>query len=583
MKTMKSRLLSVLLVSVLLIGTCLAPVASAVLDIKDKECPLIVIKGFAAVPLVKNAGTADEAVVFPTESNDSEAVLKEVIAAIVKGSYKKIADNSWAEFAKEIIPVFTDMFGDLAYNLDGTPVYPEITNKTYDTSLAGYTSDEKEEVASIIGVLYGKELKDELVYSFGYDWRESPIDSAAELNTFIEKVKAETGIDQVNIYAHSMGAAVALAYLSEYGAADNYSSVNNVVFASPAWQGTSLIGNAFTGNISVNGITLESYLVQLSKGSSVAYLASLFISTLATLNGLTEDYVPALNRMINGMLPTLYSDLVMPIFAGMPGIWSMIPADYYDDAKVFMFPDGMDAGFENKLDAYNAIQKNAKSIISDAMSNGVRFADICAYNKQIVPIAGRYCETSDGVIDTVYSSGGAICSPYLTTFEKDYTQAIYDGHNHVSEGLEIDASTCMFPEQTWFYRTLDHSGYKESDGTTDLTMWLLLMYKQFNVYTDAENYPQFLKYNTFDNKVEPQSYKDNGMRGDVNNDGKVTTDDARITLQVAARLTTLNGYQYSKAEVTGDGSITTDDARLILQAAASLVDLDADPEEAPAA
>ena len=57
---------------------------------------------------------------------------------------------------------------------------------------------------------------------------------------------------------------------------------------------------------------------------------------------------------------------------------------------------------------------------------------------------------------------------------------------------------------------------------------------------------------------------------DVNGDGRVNSQDARLTLRAAARLETLEGIYLTAADSDGNGKITASDARKALRAAAKL-------------
>ena len=55
----------------------------------------------------------------------------------------------------------------------------------------------------------------------------------------------------------------------------------------------------------------------------------------------------------------------------------------------------------------------------------------------------------------------------------------------------IDASTCLFPEQVWFFREVAHIGtFYESDFNA-FVFWLLEQEEQPTVWTDADH-PQFM-------------------------------------------------------------------------------------------
>ena len=58
--------------------------------------------------------------------------------------------------------------------------------------------------------------------------------------------------------------------------------------------------------------------------------------------------------------------------------------------------------------------------------------------------------------------------------------------------------------------------------------------------------------------------------GDVNGDGYIHADDARLALRASARLETLSDAQLIAADVNGDGKLFANDARQILRVSAKL-------------
>ncbi len=63
------------------------------------------------------------------------------------------------------------------------------------------------------------------------------------------------------------------------------------------------------------------------------------------------------------------------------------------------------------------------------------------------------------------------------------------------------------------------------------------------------------------------------QKGDVTNDGRVRTEDARLTLRAAIGFIQYKGNPFRAADVDRDGVVTTADARLILRCAIGLEDL----------
>ena len=63
------------------------------------------------------------------------------------------------------------------------------------------------------------------------------------------------------------------------------------------------------------------------------------------------------------------------------------------------------------------------------------------------------------------------------------------------------------------------------------------------------------------------------QKGDADGDGKVTANDARLTLRAAVGFVNLQGNPRSAADTDRDGNVTASDARSILRAAVKLEEL----------
>lgn len=72
-------------------------------------------------------------------------------------------------------------------------------------------------------------------------------------------------------------------------------------------------------------------------------------------------------------------------------------------------------------------------------------------------------------------------------------------------------------------------------------------------------------------KLAPQPVDTEYTSGDLNGDGKVLANDARLALRASARLETIDERQTKAADVDGEPGVTAKDARLILRYSASLI------------
>ena len=60
------------------------------------------------------------------------------------------------------------------------------------------------------------------------------------------------------------------------------------------------------------------------------------------------------------------------------------------------------------------------------------------------------------------------------------------------------------------------------------------------------------------------------VKGDINTDGTVNSQDARIALRAAAKLVALDEAQTARGDMNGDGKVNSVDARILLRMAANL-------------
>lgn len=531
--------------------------------------PLVMIDGIGTTKLYKNFGTEQEELVFSGDDAFIEGIITDAGGALLGGLVSfGIGNKDFDALADKVLPVVNKYIKDLGFNPDGTPVNETIGFYRTTKPLSQYTEEEKSGI-STFALAYAEKHGEENVYNFTYDWRADPIENAAQLNEFISTVKASTNAKRVNMVAMSQGSTVALAYLNAYGGYH----LKNIVFAAPAWQGTSTVGDVVTNNIELDVFAVENYLVQLANGSATTHIAAFVMSYIASYEGLSREYFGDLNAFATGILPRTYTDSFLPYFAGMPGIWSLCPAEDYEAGKEFIFDSHgveIDPAYEKKIDAYHDIQVNAKSVVEKAMADGANFYIVCGYNCQMPPISTGY-DSSDAVIETKYMSGGATCAKYLQAnndWGKIYDQKKEDGHNHVSWDSKVDASTCMFPEYTWFIKNQQHNNYNLENGSMEIVMWLLDSNQRVTVTTDIENYPQFWLHNTYKRTTKAMPIDE--VLGDVDSSTAVNTLDARLALKLASGQVSATEAQLLIGDIDEDGEFSTEDARSILCIAAGV-------------
>ncbi|MBO5933905.1 MAG: dockerin type I repeat-containing protein [Clostridia bacterium] len=103
--------------------------------------------------------------------------------------------------------------------------------------------------------------------------------------------------------------------------------------------------------------------------------------------------------------------------------------------------------------------------------------------------------------------------------------------------------------------------FQQEDGTYGPEM----PYLGVNFQKEGIIYNVITEYSGIDYTVRPM--------GDVDNNGKINSSDARTVLRVSAKLDEISETDAMFSDINGDGKITSSDAREILRASASLVKL----------
>lgn len=430
--------------------------ATAFAKNSDKNVPTVTVTGFARTNLVMNKGKENERQVFSPDSEAITALVKNAAPDIL--SFLLFGNNERA--AKALVPDLNNLFEALRFDDDGEPVYDNISLQKESGGSNGS-------------------------YSFRYDWRYDVMDIANQLNEFIQYVKDKESCEKVALVPESMGGAVTMAYLYFYG----YDDVSAVVMCSSALFGITLMGDIFTKNIGVDTKNLMGYLKGFVQGDSgdKAFIRGIIMSfgTVAA-----NPLVKRLNSFVDEQKDYVYKESLCDLFGNIPGLWSFIPDDYYESAKSTMLDKAENEKLIKKIDKYHYnVRPKIKEILTEMKTDGVTVAFISNYGLYGFPFSKNNDYMSDFLIDTKYTSAGAVCSPVNATLGKDYEQLVNDGHNHLSCDGQIDASACMFPENTWFIKGMIHTWY--NDDYRELVSWIIRTGEEANVYSNKK-FPQFL-------------------------------------------------------------------------------------------
>ena len=463
------KILALLLTAALLLSVL--PVSAFAQD-DVNVCPIVFIHGFMSAHLVadKDAEGADE--IWPPATDAILAAVKENISDISKS----LLLRDWPAFGQAVSKAANKILTPLVLGDDGTPL---------DNSGVYFRYPDPELIAP------ESELR------FTYDWRLDPIEVAAQLNDFINYVCEAAGVPQVNLCAHSLGNVVMLSYFTLYG----FEKVRGVCFNAAALYGATYDGELMRGDMIFDSTSLENYLRFLLGDNDYRTLLDGLL-TIAKDAGILKLVEKLGNSLLEKEQEILSREVLLPLFGNWLSIWSMVPDDAIDEAMRYVFDElyaGEDhSALREKMEAYNTLVRGKREETLLALNEHANVYVFSRYGSPSFPLTSSFLNLGDGVIDTKYSSFGATTAPYGQQLPASYRETVPAGY--LSPDGAVDASTCLFPEQTWFIRDMQHFNTPDN---VEVTFKRLLNYDGQATVNTFDDIPRFLLYDVATESLVP--------------------------------------------------------------------------------
>lgn len=465
------KVLSFILALIIAIGIPVSVMADSAHSCNCGTAPVVYVRGFGGgLYVIEEDGTETNAFAF--DADKLAPLAGNIVLAVIS-----LFSGNAEVFSKQAAVILNGILGDLACTYSGESL-TEIVPEQCDSTDIDKHKNFKLEIDS--------DDRKDAEYDFEYDWRLDPMDIADELNTYIEEVKAVTGHDKVVIRAHSEGNCVMAAYLYKYG----NTSVEKICCMSAAFNGINLVGQLFTRDISVadKGGEILAFISTLMAGTENGELVSALVGVLDDI-GLLDAVCNLLEKaLIEKMLPSVYEKALVDMFATMPALWTFVPDSYYESAKKAMFgEDKKYAALIDRIDDYHYnVQNKLSELLTDANKDGVEIMIFSQYGIAPIPVYKNSVTIGDMLVETKYTSFGATTADAGKTLTLDFSS---QNAKYYSKDKLIDASTCLFPDYTWFVRGINHAEFP--DAYLDLASWAILYDGQVTVFDDPAH-PQFM-------------------------------------------------------------------------------------------
>lgn len=490
------KILSLLVIAIMLF-TMGTPAYAATLTSWWSTIPVVSIAGDGE-PLYDGNGNQ----IFKTTdilsgmSGDDED--SDVMGAIVNVLYPFLIEgmlfDKWDNYYNNLYEEIADIFEDSLLTKDGEP-----------KEGSGLSEERKIEVAENLK----KDLKQEWGcyldwhYKFYYDWRLDPLTVADQFNDYIKAVKEVTGADKVAITGLCLGTNVILAYISKYGTGDIYGlGINGSTV-----NGMEPISEAVSGKIALDGNSIMRLLVDCNV-YDVMLVDDFILKTVDLAN--KSGLIGAVSGFTKS---SLYEKLEKGVTSALarasvltwPGYWATVKKDDFETAKEFVFgPEDSElrkeyAGLIKKLDDYHVnVRMRIPELLAQVKDSGANLAIIAKYGCQMIPLTESQMLVADQFASVNSASFGATTSTVYDTLSEDYiAQRIREGKDkYISPDKQIDASTCLYPDYTWFIKGNKHSNWSQWETEVLYTVTTAdrqltvddFDFGQYVIYEKAKNY-----------------------------------------------------------------------------------------------
>ena len=134
---------------------------------------------------------------------------------------------------------------------------------------------------------------------------------------------------------------------------------------------------------------------------------------------------------------------------------------------------------------------HAGDILKEMEASGAPVGIFAEYGGQQYPLSASAPYCGDSSLTLTDQSFGAVTSKVDGKLDEKYIEERVNEYfeKYISPDKQIDASACLFPETTWFFKNAHHT-YPEA--ILYVMLWFLRGEKP-TVSADA-NYPQFMNY-----------------------------------------------------------------------------------------
>ncbi len=471
------KIISFILSVIIVLTTVIFAVPSVFAAEDGADIPVIHLSGYGG-KIVRDNPDGTTQTIYPFQI--PEGYIEEKVDEILPVFAEAFFTQQWGEFCDVLVDALVPVFEPLA--LDNNGNVTDGSRIDWKWTRAGLT-DRK--------MANGKYSV--TAYKFYYDWRLDPIEIADVLHQYIEDVLYVTKSEKVALYGRCLGSNVVAAYMDKYDG----EYVKEVIHYASSFYGATQCSKAFTGEMFLHADGAERFIYDYDLGLEDLY--NDLIRSLVTLLNKTyglDVACWAVNNVVEDIYLDIFPEVMRAGFGTFPSYWSMVSDGDYNRAMETVF-HGVDvneySGLIDKIVNYrNNVRLDFESDTKKFIDNGIEISNIVKYGIQTLPVTENGNELSDMTVTVRESSFGATAAEVEDVLSDEYIDnAIVNGTaRFISPDKQIDASTCLLPETTWFIKNIVHNYFP--DCVNGLVSQIVNN-DGYDVLSDKE-YPQYLVF-----------------------------------------------------------------------------------------
>ncbi len=426
--------------------------------------PCIIIPGMGHSKLELYRGGEKVKTVWPLKTDAREAAKRVRLPYL-----KTVLSRRDRGFTDAIGGYFRDVLEPLTTLPDGGMRH-EIRPVAREYPLSRFTEGEKRftyrlapvrELAGTIG--------EENIYLFAYNFFTDLYESAAQLDRFIQTVKARSGAEQVRLLPVSMGGAVFTAYLDAYGEKNDAAQV---MFIEAALDGSVLMSDLFRRNVDkYNGYSVLEFATSGRVSEAMRRLLAP-VPWEVRFGVLYKSLDAAFDTVLNNSL----------------AMWATVPKEDYPALRDRYLSGEARAAFREKLERFLAAQFRVRELIAERQRAGAAFYATSGYGLRIMALSANDTVSTDTVLAAYSTSLGAMTAPRGQTLDP----AVLTPGSRVSQDGAIDASTGFLKDATWFFKGQVHNDTAFNNTIQTLVRRVFTDPAFHDVFSDPA-FPQFME------------------------------------------------------------------------------------------